>query len=157
MHVIRKQFEFEAGHRIQNHQGKCKRPHGHSYLVEVAIGAERLNDLGMVADFKVLNDSIGKWIDDNLDHKMILQATDPLAGQLQDTDLYLMDRPPTAEELAKLIAHLTDILLKQCGVVKDTPEGPFVIGAAVWETSTSSAQYFMPNIQTEAIKRCNVQ
>lgn len=138
MYAICKQFHFEAGHRIQHHKGKCIRPHGHSYRADVEIEAESLNSLGMVVDFQDIKDTIGRWIDANLDHKFILQKNDPFVDSFMPSDLYLMDEPPTAENLARLISNIADILMNQMGMLV----GSVCVGTVtVWETETSYATY----------------
>jgi 6-pyruvoyltetrahydropterin/6-carboxytetrahydropterin synthase len=139
MYTICKQFQFEAGHRIQQHKGKCVRPHGHSYQVDVHIDAESLNSMGMVVDFQDIKDTIGRWIDANLDHKFILQKSDPMVHSFMASDVYLMDEPPTAENLARLIANIADILMNQMGLL--TGNMRRVDSVTVWETGNSYATY----------------
>ena len=68
---IRKSFRFEAAHTLPFHQGKCARPHGHSYRLEAAVrgplqseGAAR----GMIEDFDVLKAIVDRHVIDALDH-----------------------------------------------------------------------------------------
>lgn len=42
---------FDAAHRILGHPGGCAYLHGHAYHLEVTVGAETLDRLGMVMDF----------------------------------------------------------------------------------------------------------
>lgn len=54
--TITKIFRFEFAHHLPGHHGKCARPHGHSYRLEVTIRGpikEALgeSDNGMVMDF----------------------------------------------------------------------------------------------------------
>lgn len=59
----------------------------------------------MALDFVNLKRVVGKWIDEELDHRMFLAKDDPLAKVLIDSDEppVLVDGNPTAEMLAKLI------------------------------------------------------
>ena len=59
----------------------------------------------MVLDFAELKRTVGQWIEDNLDHRMILQQGDPLVELLQKMDepIYLLNKKPTAENLAERI------------------------------------------------------
>ena len=79
MYEIVKRVDFSFGHRLVNYDGKCNRPHGHNGVAEVRLAADALDEAGMVADFGDVGDAVGGWIDDNLDHRMILRADDPLA------------------------------------------------------------------------------
>jgi len=68
--TITKEFRFEAAHHLpQMPDGhKCKRPHGHSYLVRVELASDKLDAVGFVEDYGELND-IREYIDTHLDHK----------------------------------------------------------------------------------------
>lgn len=73
---ICKTYTFEAAHRLPNHKGKCARPHGHSYKLEVEVyrdsplvrGDESDSDYGMVMDFADLDDIVEPIIK-LLDHR----------------------------------------------------------------------------------------
>ncbi len=98
---IRVNRSFHAAHRIWQHQEKCRYLHGHSYMVKIRAGG-KLDKWGMVADFGDV-----KGIVDQLDHCVILYRNDPLVSVLRESEqkLFLMDRNPTAENLAKLICY----------------------------------------------------
>ena len=69
---IRKRFRFEAAHHLPHHGGKCSRPHGHSYVLEVAVRgplSQSGSDCGMVLDFEVLSEVVNGRIVDRLDHR----------------------------------------------------------------------------------------
>lgn len=117
---IGKSFTFEAAHRLQNHGGKCRNLHGHSYRVEIAIQGElqeagtlhhdTLGDTGianpaegMILDFGSL-DGWWKPLDLLLDHVTLLQRGDPLVAALGDLAIVRQfDFPPTAEHIAAWI------------------------------------------------------
>lgn len=95
MHKISKQFSFCYGHRVWsqtlNSELSCEAPcacrhlHGHQGEIIISLEAETL-EAGMVTDFHHLN-WFKKWIDQYLDHRMILDINDPgLPGLL--TGLY---------------------------------------------------------------------
>lgn len=44
--------DFSAAHKLRGYQGECERLHGHNWRVQVALEAERLDELGMVMDFR---------------------------------------------------------------------------------------------------------
>jgi 6-pyruvoyltetrahydropterin/6-carboxytetrahydropterin synthase len=57
--IITRSFSFEASHHLPEHRGKCRRPHGHSYRLEISlrgpiIDAPGESDDGMVMDFEDL-------------------------------------------------------------------------------------------------------
>ncbi len=68
---IRKQFTFEAAHSLPHHPGKCARPHGHSYLLDVAVdGPLQVHGpaAGMVEDFDTIAAVVTGEIIATLDH-----------------------------------------------------------------------------------------
>jgi 6-pyruvoyltetrahydropterin/6-carboxytetrahydropterin synthase len=68
---IRKHFRFEAAHVLPYHQGKCSRPHGHSYRLEVAVRGPLQSSgpaSGMIADFDDIRTVVHREILDILDH-----------------------------------------------------------------------------------------
>jgi queuosine biosynthesis protein QueD len=82
MFGVTRKFSFEAAHRLVGHPGKCSRLHGHSYKTEVTVISENLNVNEMVVDFGEMKRTLGAWIDDRLDHNIILWEKDPLAQLL---------------------------------------------------------------------------
>lgn len=48
---VRAQARFEAAHHLTSYQGRPEPVHGHSWLVEATVAAERLDDEGMAFDF----------------------------------------------------------------------------------------------------------
>lgn len=80
MPQVTRKFEWDSGHRILNHESKCRNPHGHRYVAEVTVWSEGLDNLGRVVDFGELKRIIGEWIDRNWDHTMILSKDDSLAN-----------------------------------------------------------------------------
>lgn len=51
--IVFKQFRFEAAHSLRHlpKGHKCRRPHGHSYFVEVGIDAPVCRRTGFVIDY----------------------------------------------------------------------------------------------------------
>ena len=130
MSSVTRHFDFCAAHRLAGHPGKCRRLHGHNYIVSVTVLGAVDAVSGMVTDFGDLKSSIGQWIDDNLDHRVILQGSDIYASALrnvvneQEAEVFLMDVPPTAENLALLIRALAEKHFQyQVGMVRvqETP------------------------------------
>lgn len=66
---IAKHFSFAASHQLQHlpEGHRCKRLHGHTYMVEMILAGE-LNEDGFVVDFTDLGE-VGAWIKDTLDHQ----------------------------------------------------------------------------------------
>lgn len=128
MPTIVRRFEFDYGHRVLGHEGKCNNYHGHRAVVELTVAAPALDTLGRVLDFSVVKSIVGGWIDAALDHAMILHKSDPLlpvlrgeqpcgnAGLLAPLRVFELPCQSTAENLATLILDNARSLLAPCGV-----------------------------------------
>lgn len=103
--VVTKILDFCYGHRLLHYEGKCKRLHGHHARVEIELAGESLDSRGMVCDFLEIKKRIEPWINEKLDHKMILHEDDPLVPLLKEAGEtpFLMTDNPTAENIARLI------------------------------------------------------
>jgi 6-pyruvoyltetrahydropterin/6-carboxytetrahydropterin synthase len=125
---------FCYGHRLIGYPGKCAHAHGHNARVEIHLGAESLDALGMVADFEEIGRTMKAWIDAQIDHRMLLRRDDPLVAALQSLGepVFLMDENPTAEAIARL---LFDVAEKGGLPVREI---------RVWETEQSVAAYAPP-------------
>ena len=99
-----RRIEFDAAHRIIDHNSKCKMLHGHRYIVEATFIANKLDKLGMIIDFNTIKNILGKWIDKNLDHNTILNIKDKELGKAisktTNQKIYYMNKNPTAENIA---------------------------------------------------------
>ncbi|MCC6124679.1 MAG: 6-carboxytetrahydropterin synthase [Pirellulales bacterium] len=131
MFRVSREIDFCYGHRLLNYEGKCRHLHGHNGRAIITIEAESLDGRGMVVDFNEIKRRINTWIDDHLDHRMILHREDPIVPLLQNQGepMYLLDVNPTAENIAKLIA---DIACEQ---------GVPVVEVRLWETPHCFATY----------------
>lgn len=131
MYRIIREIHFSYGHRLLNYEGKCARLHGHNARLLIELSSEKLNPQGMVMDFYQIRETVGAWIDQTLDHQMILSEKDPLVRVLQEAGepVVLMKESPTAEALARWI--FTEVRKMRLPIYKVT----------LWETETSSAVY----------------
>ena len=131
MFRVSREIDFCYGHRLLNYPGKCRHLHGHNGRVIITFEASGLDDQGMVLDFSEIKRVVSCWIDEHLDHRMILNCTDPAAPVLQDLKepVYLMDVNPTAENIARLIFEVA------------TEKGFPVVDVRMWETPHCCAGY----------------
>jgi 6-pyruvoyltetrahydropterin/6-carboxytetrahydropterin synthase len=49
-----RRIEFDAAHRVMEHESKCKHLHGHRYALEATFVAPDLDTLGRVVEFGVI-------------------------------------------------------------------------------------------------------
>lgn len=72
MYEIEKSFTFEAGHILKNHDGKCAKPHGHSYTLSIVLRSKTLIENGpksqMVMDFYDIGQVVKPMIEKYFDH-----------------------------------------------------------------------------------------
>ena len=131
MFRVTQNIEFCYGHRLLNYSGKCRHLHGHNGRAVIVLEGEQLDERGMLVDFSDIKNSVRTWIDDELDHRMILNENDPAVPFLQEQGepLFLLPVNPTAESIARLIYDYTK------------NEGFPVREVALWETPKSYATY----------------
>jgi 6-pyruvoyltetrahydropterin/6-carboxytetrahydropterin synthase len=134
IYQVTREIDFCYGHRLLNYEGKCRHLHGHNGRAVIKISSQELDDRGMVLDFSDIKTVVSKWIDENLDHRMILHHEDPAIEFLQKLNepMFLIDSNPTAENIAKLIYEVT------------AKEGFPVVQVDLWETPRCFATYGKP-------------
>ena len=91
-YVAIKEMEIAGSHHLTlPYESKCTNVHGHNWIVKVHVGADKLNDNGMVLDFALIK----KNIHNKLDH-----------GNLNE----IFDFNPTAENIAEWIAKEINVM-----------------------------------------------
>jgi len=105
--------------------------HGHNGRAVIAFNAPDLDPCGMVRDLSEIKNVISRWVDENLDHRMILHRADPAVPVLQNLGepLFLIDANPTAENLEMLIFDAA------------AERGFPVVEVRLWETPRCCAAY----------------
>ena len=131
MFQVTREMLFCYGHRLLNYEGKCRHLHGHNGRVVVTLEGPSLDDRGMLLDFSDIKRILQSWIDQNLDHNMLLHRDDPVLPLLQERGerVYLMDVNPTAENIAKLIHDFA------------ASQGFPIVETRLWETPNCYATY----------------
>lgn len=134
--ICTRKFEFDMGHRVLGHQGKCRFPHGHRYVAEVTLSAP-LDELGFVMDFGLIKEQIGSWIDSNLDHGFLINAKDEQlrAGlaMLDDAKVKVVAFNPTAENIAQWLVEQLQNIMRMYGASKEI-DAPRVTHVRLYET-----------------------
>jgi 6-pyruvoyltetrahydropterin/6-carboxytetrahydropterin synthase len=131
MFSVTRELTFCYGHRLLDYAGKCRHLHGHNGRAVITLAAADLDALGMVMDFTRLKRVVGAWIDEHLDHKMLLHHDDPALPLLRQLGepVYVLDVNPTAENIARLIFDYT------------AGQGFPVVEVNLWETDSCCAAY----------------
>lgn len=142
--LISRTIEIDMGHRVPNHKSKCRRLHGHRYVITATVEGLISNDTGtsdegMVMDYGDLKDIMMAIIHDPYDHRCMLFIDDMIMGDIdaEEADkkgIVFVGFIPTAENLARFwferlqqhTQHLIDAT---------------IMSVSVMETPNSSASY----------------
>ncbi len=102
-----RRIEFDAAHRVMEHESKCKHLHGHRYALEATFSAPKLDALGRVVDFGVIRERLGDWINEHWDHATILSENDKPLGEAiakqTGQKIFYLPNNPTAENMAEYV------------------------------------------------------
>jgi len=120
MYELKYQHKFSAAHHLENYKGECSNVHGHTWIVDILVRTESLNN-DMVLDFK----DIKKVIDDRFDHKDINT---------------MVTYNPTAENISKDIYDLILNMLSKLASSDDSTE----VKITVWESDKAGITYYIP-------------
>lgn len=110
---------FDAAHHLYGYPGECKNLHGHTWDVEVTVGASELDEIGIVYDFKNLKEDLASVLGD-YDHVLI-------------NDVEPFDHvSPTAENLARVICEKLQVTVDP---------RVRVVEVVVWESPIAKLAY----------------
>ena len=121
MFEIKVSAEFEAAHRVAGYPGKCDRLHGHSWVVEASVIGSKLDNLGMLVDFKLVKGRLRELLE-TLDHRMLNEL--PAFENIN----------PTAENIAQYGYNE----MKKAEFFNDNAKLKYI---QVWESPKSSVIY----------------
>lgn len=137
--IITREFTFEATHHLPGHRGKCRRPHGHSYRLEISLrgpikNAPGASDDGMVMDFddikRIVHATIIEELSDAVPRGQNAQPIE--CGGLDHNDLNAITGIRTTAE--NLVHWIWDALV--AGGVPDS----FLYRLRLWETEKGYAE-----------------
>ena len=107
---ITRRLEFDAGHRIPNHQSRCRHLHGHRYALEVSLSGGLIATPGdaregMIMDFSEVKAIAQRELVEKWDHAFLAWRHDRAVLEFLETlpehRTVIFDAPPTAEHLAQ--------------------------------------------------------
>ncbi len=118
--TVTKRFELSAQHQLLNHGGKCRRPHGHNYIIEISVEGEvhavdGSSSEGMVVDFGDIKKAYQDRIESTMDHFSLNES--------------LPIKVTTAETMSVWIFKQIEEVIPEVSRVR------------VWETSNSYVEY----------------
>ena len=120
MFELRVEGEFSSSHQLYGYKGKCEELQGHNWRVEMYVKGEKLNEIGLLVDFKDLRELLKKTLD-HLDHKFL--------NRIKPFDSI----NPSAENIAKFIYENVQAEINKLGIILSK--------IIVFETSKSMACY----------------
>ncbi len=110
-----------AAHQLRGYGGECEALHGHNWRVQLYVTASKVNEIGLVIDFKELKESLQK-IFQILDHSNLNELPP------------FMKENPSSENIAYYIFKGIDAQLQGKDVIVEK--------IRVWESENSYAEYF---------------
>ena len=119
MYELIVESEFSAAHRLREYRGACERLHGHNWRVELAVEGEKLNELGMVMDFRELKKILGEVLG-QFDHVFLNELP------------AFREENPTTENVGRIV-------FEECN--RRMPPGVRVRSVAVWESPRCGSRY----------------
>ena len=106
---ITTRLEFDAGHRIPNHNSQCKNLHGHRYALEITLSGDIITEVqasenGMVMDFSDVKRIARTSVVDVWDHAFLVYFKDKpvldFLNSLPNHKTVVFPSVPTAENMA---------------------------------------------------------
>ena len=120
MYELKVITDFAAAHQLRNYRGECERLHGHNWRIEVVLSGDRLNEAGLLIDFKDVKTAANRILED-LDH-----------AYLNDLPQFKDENPSSENIAAYLFQRLSSELNK--GHLKVTK-------VTAWESDSACASY----------------
>ncbi len=120
MYELKVITQFAAAHQLRKFIGKCEKLHGHNWKVEVILRGEKLNNTGLLIDFKEVKEATDRILEE-LDHSFLNELPQ------------FKDQNPSSENIAAYIFENLSSKLNnnQIKVSKVT----------AWESDSASASY----------------
>ena len=111
MLTITRKMEFDAGHRIPDHNSQCRNLHGHRYTLQITLVGEvvkqdGVSDNGMIMDFSDIKSLAQEYLVGLWDHAFLVYQNDLVVKDflltLPGHKTVVIDRVPTVENLAQI-------------------------------------------------------
>lgn len=112
--------QFAAAHQLRNYRGKCEKLHGHNWRIEVFVKGEKLNDTGLLIDFKEVKDATHRILEE-LDHSFLNELPQ------------FKDQNPSSENIASYIFKRLSNKLNDTNIK--------VGKVTAWESDSASSSY----------------
>jgi len=112
--------QFAAAHQLRKFRGKCEKLHGHNWRIEVSLTGEKLNDAGLLIDFKEIKEATDRILEE-LDHSFLNELPQ------------FKDQNPSSENIAAYIFEKLGSTLNNNQIK--------VTRVTAWESDSARASY----------------
>ncbi len=111
MLTITRKLEFDAGHRIPDHNSQCRNLHGHRYTLLITLTGDVVqqdgqSDNGMIMDFGDIKALANEHLVNLWDHAFIVYKNDTAVRAFLDSmpnhKTVVIDCVPTVENMAQV-------------------------------------------------------
>lgn len=120
MYELQITTQFAAAHQLKNFRGKCEKLHGHNWRIDVFVEGKKLNDAGLLIDFKDLKDATNRILEE-LDHSFLNELPQ------------FKDQNPSSENIAAYVFTKLSSELNDTNIT--------VSKVTAWESDTASSSY----------------
>lgn len=112
--------DFASAHFLRGYNGPCEKLHGHTWKIQVTIVSDKVNQLGLVVDFRDIKNKLKEFLS-HLDHVC-----------LNEDIPFFREHNPSTENLAR---YIYKEFSKECQ--------PFAVKrVSVWESENSGVTYY---------------
>lgn len=121
MYEIMMEDSFAAAHQLIRYHGPCEQLHGHTWKVQIFIEGAKLNDQGLLMDFRQVK-KVFCAILEKFDHQCLNKLK------------IFKNISPTSENVARLIYDMVKVKLRGRKAI-------FIKQVTVYESEKTSASY----------------
>jgi 6-pyruvoyltetrahydropterin/6-carboxytetrahydropterin synthase len=109
--TITRRIEFDAGHRVPDHDSQCRNLHGHRYVLEATVAGDVQTkpgdpENGMITDYGALRHVMQSEVAEKWDHAFLVHKDDHTVVEFLKSipghKTVILDVVPTAENLVAL-------------------------------------------------------
>jgi 6-pyruvoyltetrahydropterin/6-carboxytetrahydropterin synthase len=120
MYELRVITQFAAAHQLRIFGGKCEKLHGHNWRIEVSLAGDKLNDGGLLIDFREVKEATDGILEE-LDHSFL--------NELPQFE----DQSPSSENIAAYVFEKLSSKLNNNRIR--------VSKVTAWESDSAGASY----------------
>lgn len=149
--IIRKQFSFEGAHIVRNCSSeRCSKSiHGHSYIVELFLEADYLDNGYMVYDFGLLKDYVKSFID-AFDHTYVIwnKEEESFKSSIKELSARWIEVPlsPSAESFSLMFFTAIQAILNHTEKNNGESQSLKIHSVRVHETASGYAECFEQDV-----------